>query len=282
MDASLSQPSGLTAVRRLIGIGYGFGNQILFLITVWYLFWFLRDGTVTSSALAQSSETWWLRDSALAFVFAFAHSIMLVPKSRRLLSRLIPAPFYDSTFCVVTCTSLLVLFFGWSQSEWALWSLTGWHKSLVHLLFYISWAAMFYSLALTGLGYQNGWTPFYYWLVQKKAPRREFNPKGAYRWIRHPVYLSFLGLIWFTPRMTLDHAVLTLIWTGYIFYGSLLKDRRLEFFIGKAYVEYQRRVPGYPLMILGPLGRRRSPEEAATSHSSCSETPEASSSRKSA
>lgn len=280
MDASLLQPSGLTAARRLIGIGYGFGNQILFLVTVWYLFWFLRDGTVTP--FPQSSSTWWLRDSGLALLFAFAHSVMLVPKTRRLLSRFIPAPFYDSTFCVVTCISLLVLFFGWSQSSVVFWSLAGWQKSLIHLLFYVSWGALFYSLALTGLGYQNGWTPFYYWLLQKKAPRREFNPRGAYRWIRHPVYLSFLGLIWFTPRMTLDHAVLTLIWTGYIFYGSLLKDRRLEFFIGKAYVEYQRRVPGYPLMILGPLGRHRSPAEETPTQDACGGTPESSSTRKSA
>ncbi len=90
----------------------------------------------------------------------------------------------------------------------------------------------------------------------QKAPRREFQPKGAYKLIRHPVYMSFLGLIWFTPRMTLDHAALTFVWTAYIFYGSVLKDRRLEFFLGKTYVDYQQRVPGYPLVMSGPLGRR--------------------------
>jgi protein-S-isoprenylcysteine O-methyltransferase Ste14 len=204
---------------------------------------------------------------------------MLVPKTRRLLTRLIPAPFYDSTFCVVTCVSLLVLFFAWNQSPVVLWDFGGWQEALIHVLFYCSWAALLYSLALTGLGYQNGWTPFYYWLRRQKAPPREFKPKGAYRWIRHPVYLSFLGLVWFTPRMTLDHAVLTLIWTGYIFYGSLLKDRRLEFFIGRAYVEYQRRVPGYPLMLLGPLGRRRPSSEKAVSREVCSPLPESPSTR---
>ncbi len=65
-----------------------------------------------------------------------------------------------------------------------------------------------------------------------KAPRREFNPRGAYRVFRHPVYLSFLGLVWFRPDMTLDHAVLTGVWTGYIFYGSTLKDRRLVHYLG--------------------------------------------------
>jgi len=62
--------------------------------------------------------------------------------------------------------------------------------------------------------------------------------------------------VWFTPQMTLDHASLTAIWTAYIFYGSFLKDRRLEHFIGQAYRECQRQVPGYPLVASGPLGRR--------------------------
>jgi hypothetical protein len=57
--------------------------------------------------------------------------------------------------------------------------------------------------------------------------------------------------------MTLDHAALTAIWTGYIFYGSFLKDRRLEHFIGEPYKAYQQRVPGYPLLPAGPLGRHR-------------------------
>ena len=121
------------------------------------------------------------------------------------------------------------------------------------------WGALLYSLSLTGMGYQNGWTPFYYWLRRQAPPRREFKPRGAYKLIRHPVYLSFLGLVWFTPRMTLDHAALTAIWTAYIFYGSFLKDRRLEHFVGETYKRYEAEVPGYPLVPFGPLARRSEP-----------------------
>ncbi|KAA5539405.1 hypothetical protein FYK55_24005 [Roseiconus nitratireducens] len=237
---------------RIAGITFGFATQGLFLVTVWYLFWFLRDGSIGTR-----TGDWLLVDGGLAVIFALAHSVMLVPQTRKHLTRWIPQPFYDSLFCVVTCLSLLVLFFCWRSSESLLWSATGWAESLIRVCFYGCWAALFYSLALTGLGYQNGWTPFYYWLKKQKPPRREFKPRGAYQLIRHPVYLSFLGLVWFTPRMSIDHAVLTAIWTGYIFYGSFLKDRRLEYFVGEAYRDYQRRVPGYPLLTRGPLGRRK-------------------------
>ncbi len=105
------------------------------------------------------------------------------------------------------------------------------------------------------LGYQTGWTPFVYWVRKQPLPRREFVTRGAYRWLRHPVYLSFLGLIWFTPHMTLDHVILTALWTIYIFLGSYFKDRRLAQMIGADYLEYQSRVPGYPLFFWGPLGK---------------------------
>jgi methanethiol S-methyltransferase len=116
--------------------------------------------------------------------------------------------------------------------------------------------ALFYSLSLTGLGWQTGWTPWIHWLRGVAPPKRKFEPCGVYRMLRHPVYLSFLGLIWFTPTMTLDHAVLTAVWTTYIFYGSYLKDERLAFYLGDVYRHYQERVAGYPGVCWGPLGKR--------------------------
>jgi protein-S-isoprenylcysteine O-methyltransferase Ste14 len=250
MDASLSSPIDRAITRRIVGILFGFSTQVLFLITIWYLFWFLRDG-----AINPKHGSWVLYDCGLAICFAVSHSIMLVPKTRKKLSRWIPAAFYDSVFCVVTCLSLLLLFFGWRTSETVLWSASGSAESIVRAGFYVCWAAMIYALSLTGIGYQSGWTPFYSWLRRQPAPRREFKPRGAYKLIRHPVYLSFLGLVWFTPMMSLDHAALTAIWSVYIFYGSLLKDRRLEHFIGGAYKRYESQVPGYPLIPCGPLSR---------------------------
>ena len=123
------------------------------------------------------------------------------------------------------------------------------------IAFAATWIALFHSLALNGLGYQTGLKPWWCWVRRRRLPPRKFREAGAFRVMRHPVYLSFLGLIWFTPTVTLDRAVLIALWTGYVFVGSWLKDRRLTFFMGAAYREYQSRVPGYPGMLAGPLGR---------------------------
>ena len=52
-----------------------------------------------------------------------------------------------------------------------------------------------------------------------------------------------MGLIWFTPDMTIDRAALVAIWTVYIFLGSYLKDLRLIYYVGNAYREYQTECP---------------------------------------
>lgn len=241
---------------RLGGILFGLGNQILFLVTVWYLFWFLRDGP-----RGGLRSGWLVMDAGMALLFAVLHSVVLYPATRRWLQQWIPPAFYGSFLCTITCLSLLLLFSVWRTSGFVLWDVLGWSRAVIRAGFYACWVALAYSMWLTGLGYQSGWTPFWYWLRGEAPPRRAFRPRGAYLWLRHPVYLSFLGLLWLTPRMSLDHALLTAIWTIYSFYGSCLKDRRLELFIGEPYREYARKVPGYPLVFGGPLGRWPLPRE---------------------
>ncbi len=82
-------------------------------------------------------------------------------------------------------------------------------------------------------------------LVERAATETEAVcvEHSLYRWFRHPIYLSFLGLIWFVPTMSYDHVLLTGIWTVYIFVGSWLKDERLQFYLGETYKDYRSRVP---------------------------------------
>ena len=230
--------------ERWAGIAFGLFTHILFGVTVWRLFFFLNGGH--RSAQAGSLGI----DAGLAMLFAVPHSILLHPLGRRFFGRWIPKPLYGCFFCLATCVSLLTVIAGWRSDAFSLWNLAGWPKILIQFAFFSSWIAMLYSMSLTGLGFQTGWTPWWHWVRNRPLPPRDFVPRGAYHWIRHPIYLSFLGLLWFTPTMTADRAVLTLVWTTYIFVGSSLKDRRLAFYLGESYRDYQRRVPGYPFFPL--------------------------------
>lgn len=237
--------------KRLAGFAFGIGTQAFFAVTVVGLFSFLRFG-VDSPA-----ESWLLVDSLLALQFAVPHSVLLHPRFRTWFRQYFPMEMHGAFFCFCTCLSLGLMFAFWRSSPSIVWQLEGTAAAVVTGFFYGSWAALLYSISLTGLGFQTGWTQWLHWYRRERMPRRNFEAKSFYRLLRHPVYLSFVGLIWFTPTMTADHAILTAIWTVYIFAGSILKDHRLQHYLGETYSAYMARVPGYPLVLAGPLGRVR-------------------------
>jgi hypothetical protein len=253
-------------MRRSVGIFVGIATQLLFIATVWPLFWFLKG----HSPAAAEGNLWW--DVPLALQFAVVHSLLLCPWTRQRLQPYISPAFYGCFFCVATCLGLLAMFALWQPSSTSVWELHGWPRVSVQAAFALSWCGLIYSLNLNGLGYQTGWTPWWHWYRRQPLPPRRFEPRGAYLWLRHPVYLSFMGLIWFTPDMTLDRVLLTGLWTGYLFVGSALKDQRLAYYLKEAYRDYQSRVPGYPLMPWGPLARVPWPGTGARRPSIAAET----------
>ncbi len=239
------------SAKRLIGVAVGVGTQAFFLITVVGLFEYLRYW------IPESTQSWLMVDAFLALQFAVPHSVILHPATRRKLQPLVPAEFHGLFLCACTCLSLQWMFACWRSSPVLLWDFDGLPANLMLMGFYASWATLLYSISMTGFGYQTGLSQWLYWFRGEKMPRRNFTPVGPYRLLRHPVYLSFLGLIWFTPTMSADHAILTGIWTVYVGIGSILKDQRLLFYLGDSYATYMQNVSGYPMMLGGPLGKRR-------------------------
>ncbi|MGB8853398.1 MAG: hypothetical protein WCC69_07535 [Pirellulales bacterium] len=241
-------------MRRTAGLLFGLTTHALFAFTVWHLFWFLKgvDPAVGRTTAAGAVVI----DMALAIGFAVPHSLFLMPSvRRRIVAAGLAGPLYGCFYCTLTCLALLTTIFLWQPIAAVTWRWPEPLATAVSCGFVASWVALLYSLHLTGLGWQTGLTPWWHWVRGLPQPKREFAERGAYRVLRHPVYLSFLGLIWFVPVVTLDRAVLIGVWSLYIFVGSVLKDRRLLFFIGDRYRDYQARVPGYPGMPFGPLAR---------------------------
>ena len=240
-------------MMRFLGIAIALIAHLLLGVTVWFLFPFLMGRQALPAE--EPSAVWWLCDILLIVQFGLAHSLLLAPGVRRRLECLVSRPLYGCCFTLVTCSSLLLLILAWQRSPVVIWHLSGSAKMAIQAGYLSSWAGLFYAIGLTGYGLQTGWTSFRAWVRGEAQPRRVFTARGAYRWLRHPVYLCFLGLVWFTPSMTLDRTLLTGLMTAYIFLGSYLKDRRLTFYLGDVYREYQARVRGYPFIGFGPLGR---------------------------
>jgi methanethiol S-methyltransferase len=71
----------------------------------------------------------------------------------------------------------------------------------------------------------------------------ELVTKGFYRWVRHPLYLFGLLILWLTPVMTLNLLIAYLSLTVYLLVGAMFEERKLEREFGTQYTEYKRRTP---------------------------------------
>jgi protein-S-isoprenylcysteine O-methyltransferase Ste14 len=241
-------------LKRSVAFLFALLAHLMLLVLICYLFPFLMAGPQPESS---SDPDWWWIDLLLIVQFVVPHSLLLHPTVRhRLEKSVVFGPLYGCFFTLVTSVSLLALIFFWRGSPVLIYRLEGWAGLAMNTAYVLSWGALLYTLGLTGYGFQTGWAPFWGWFSEGRPPRRQFEVPGAYRWLRHPVYFAFLGQVWLTSQMTLDRLLLSSLFTVYIFLGSYLKDRRLEYYLGDTYREYSARVPGYPFFP-GPLGKTR-------------------------
>lgn len=67
--------------------------------------------------------------------------------------------------------------------------------------------------------------------------------RGAYAWVRHPLYTFSLIFLWLTPTMTVNTLTAWLVFTAYFYLGSIHEERRLIREFGDAYTRYQTQVP---------------------------------------
>lgn len=69
--------------------------------------------------------------------------------------------------------------------------------------------------------------------------------RGLYCYVRHPIYLFSMILLWLTPVMTVNLLVTYLLFMLYFYVGSLHEEQRLVAEFGEVYRRYQRRVPRF-------------------------------------
>ena len=86
--------------------------------------------------------------------------------------------------------------------------------------------------------------------------------RGPFRYVRHPLYLFTLLLIWSTPRFSTDQLLFNVLWTTWIVVGTKLEERDLVADFGATYRQFQASVP---MLVPSPRAvlRRRQSSSAA-------------------
>jgi len=214
----------------------GGGSLLLFAI-------FLFNGPLHLVTMGWPDPVVLAWDGLFSLMFFAQHSGMLRRGFRTRLARIIPPHYHAALYAILSGVALTVLVVFWQSSATVLYSLRGPLHWLARGWFFLAlggfaWGAYalrsFDPLGLTAIrAHQRG----------KQLPPQEFVVRGPYLWVRHPLYLFSILLIWSCPDMTVDRLFFNALWTVWIHVGTFLEEADLVAAFGEAYRDYQRKVP---------------------------------------
>jgi protein-S-isoprenylcysteine O-methyltransferase Ste14 len=173
-------------------------------------------------------------DASLLTLFALHHSLFARKRVKDAIARVIPAALVRSCY-VWVASALLIL-------ACALWCPIGRELYVVRGVP----AIVLIAVQLIGL-----------WITGRSAAR--INPlelagirppsqsgglqvDGPYRWVRHPLYLGWLLMVFAAPHMTADRLAFATITTGYLMIAIPWEERSLRRSFGEPYLRYMRAV----------------------------------------
>jgi len=185
---------------------------------------------------------------------------MTRPGFKRWLTRFIPQPAERSTYILLSTISMAIMMYYWAPLGGVIWAFESpAAQASMYTLYLASWGLLLYATFLIDhfdlFGLRQVWFAF----RDKGKHNLKFVTPALYRIVRHPIYVGWIGIVWFTPTMTVTHALFALGATGYILVGIKLEERDLEN-AHPEYAQYKRKVPA-----LIPSMRRRLSRNAETS-----------------
>jgi protein-S-isoprenylcysteine O-methyltransferase Ste14 len=245
-------------MKRALVFAYGVLSYAFFFVTFLYAIGFIGNIFVPKSidsAPTATLGTALLVNGLFLAIFAIQHSGMARPAFKRWLTRYIPASAERSTYVLASTVCLALLMYYWVPMGGVIWNVTtNWAALTLTALYLASWLLLLYATFLIDhfdlFGLRQSW----FGLRGKEHEGLQFVTPQLYRLIRHPIYLGWLGIMWFTPTMTISHLVFALGSTGYIFVGMALEERDLEK-MHPEYAQYKRKVPALFPSLTRRLGR---------------------------
>lgn len=214
------------------------GGGSLLLLGVFLLlgsFTMLDFGLSVSAALAL--------DGVLCLAFFIQHSGMVRRSFQRRFDTFASRHYRNAVYAITSGVFLLLLLLLWQRTEPVVIAIQGPMRWCLHAALLASLAGFFWAVRSLGAFDALGIQPLLAQTGNKQVQAMPLAVRGAYRWVRHPVYTSSLLLIWSQPDLTYDRILFNLGWTGWIIVGSFLEERDLLANYGEAYARYQQEVP---------------------------------------
>lgn len=233
-------------IGRAILLAYGIVSYVIFFATFLYAIGFIGGFGVPTTLDGPREVSILLAiftNIGLLAAFAIQHSVMARPAFKRWWTKIIPKTAERSTYVLASSLALIAVFLWWQPMGGMVWDVENPTARIVlYTAFGAGWALVLWSTFLINhfdlFGLRQVWLAF----TEKPYTELKFVMPWVYRIIRHPLYLGWLMVMWYTPTMSVAHLMFAVITSAYIFIGIYLEERDLRA-AHPDYADYQERVP---------------------------------------
>ena len=237
MNAPPGSGPATPKLRRSEG-GFAWAGALLFVASLSY---FLFTYAVTFGEIVTGTVSAWAiaGDVALFSVFALHHSLFARERVRALVARAVSPRRERSVYVWIASLMLIAVCALWQPIPGAAWQVDGpirWLFPVAQLTgvwLTVRSAAVIDIWELSGVRQAAG----------GPAGRPEFKTDGPYGWVRHPIYLGWLLLVFPVATMTMTRLLFAVISSAYIVAAIPFEERSLRRASGGSYDDYIKAVP---------------------------------------
>jgi len=222
----------------MIGLARIFGGMSLL---IFMIFLFVGSLSLLDMHLDESGVLW--LDAGLSLLFFIQHSGMIRKPFRRWLARFIPEEYTGAIYAIASGIVLLLVILLWQTSTQTVVTLSGLLRWSLRAVFFLSLFGFYWGVKALRVFDPFGLRPILNRLRGRNPMPMPITVAGPYRWVRHPLYLFMILMIWSCPDLTSDRLLFNLLWTVWMVVGSYFEEIDLIAEFGDAYREYQKRVP---------------------------------------
>ncbi len=210
-------------------------------LMVFMLFLYVGPLELVDIGLAEDRVLW--LDACLCLAFFVQHSVMIRKSFRQRLARFLPEEYEAAFFAIVSGVVLMALIVLWQQSAYTILAAKGIVRLLLRGVFLLSLVGFAWSLYALGVFDPFGFLPILDHIRGIKRPPLPLTVRGPYRWVRHPLYILMILMVWSYPDLTVDRLLFNVLFTAWMITGAVLEERDLVASFGQAYVDYKTSVP---------------------------------------
>jgi len=190
--------------------------------------------------LNESGVLWF--DAGLSLFFFIQHSGMIRKPFKRWLARFVSEEYTGAIYSIVSGIVLLFMILLWQTSSRIVIAPSGLLRWSLRAVFFFSLLGFFWGVKALRFFDPFGVKPILDRLRGRDPAPMAFTIAGPYRWVRHPLYLFIILMIWSCPDLTMDRLLFNILWTVWIVIGSYFEEIDLIEEFGEAYREYQKKV----------------------------------------